>query len=406
MATIVIGADPEWRAALARALRPEGHTLVEAESSGDLAGGEVDLVIAPAEGLAQAGRDAARILLTDLPAVEAAHRAEALRADDWLGSADAARVVFVTRRVLAAHALAREVARLRELTAVDLVAGSSPLAAELRRAIQRAAASDGLVLLSGPAGAAPDRIARAIHAGAARRGGPFVSLACGALPAAIAEAELGTRIALAAGGTLFLEEVGALTLAAQAQVLHALDGGLHVIASTSRDLAALVAQDRFRPELAARLGERTIVVPPLRARLEDLPPLVERHLATHRRGTGGETPAVSEDALARLAAHDWPGDVRELETVLERAIALARGPVLTAADLPFGERPADETELPAERSFFKTSVAAFERDLIMTALRDAGGNRSRAAELLGIYRRLLYAKIKEYGLEGYPRKGR
>ncbi|MBM4421662.1 MAG: sigma-54-dependent Fis family transcriptional regulator [Chloroflexi bacterium] len=214
------------------------------------------------------------------------------------------------------------------------------------------------------------------------------------------------RVARAAGGTLLLEEVGALDAATQAIVLAALDGPARVIASSTRELGALVAEDRFRADLLARLSECTVVIPPLRARLEDLPALVEHHLATHRRAIGGTTPTITAAALERLGAHQWPGDVGELETVLDHALALGHGDPIEAEDLQLGDHPLDESELPAERSYFKASVAALERDLITTALRDAGGNRSRAAELLGIYRRLLYAKIKEYGLEGHSRKQR
>jgi two-component system response regulator HydG len=107
----------------------------------------------------------------------------------------------------------------------------------------------------------------------------------------------------------------------------------------------------------------------------------------------------------------WPGNVRELENVVERAVVLSRGQVITSRELPFGDHEAGEQEdetddVSAERSFFKKSVSQFEKDLIMKALKDAGGNRSKAAEMLGIYRRLLYAKIKEYGLEGFPPKSR
>jgi DNA-binding NtrC family response regulator len=110
--------------------------------------------------------------------------------------------------------------------------------------------------------------------------------------------------------------------------------------------------------------------------------------------------------------YDWPGNVRELENVVERAVVLSRGQIITSRELPFGDHEGEHDgegeadEVSAEKSFFKKSVSQFEKDLIMKALRDAAGNRSKAAEMLGIYRRLLYAKIKEYGLEGYPPKGR
>lgn len=350
--TVLLAADPERRAALVPLFRDLGYDVVEVEPTADLSvaarDAAADLVLAPAESVA--------------------------RAD---GGSD--------------------------------LAGTSPVAAQLRLAVDRAAASESPALITGPRGASFARIAGAIHARSTRRKGSFVALACAALPPGLAAPELegrdgvAGRVARAAGGTLFLEEVGALDAQAQASVMRASDGEARVIASSTRDLGALVAEDRFRADLLARLSESTVVVPPLRARLEDLPALVERYLATHRRAMGGTTPTIAQAALARLAAHAWPGDTGELETVLDHALALGRGDPIEAEDLPLGDKPLDESELPADRSYFKASVAALERDLITTALRDAGGNRSRAAELLGIYRRLLYAKIKEYGLEGQPK---
>jgi len=139
--------------------------------------------------------------------------------------------------------------------------------------------------------------------------------------------------------------------------------------------------------------------------------LVEHFLAKHRYSATAQPAAISEEALKRLMEYDWPGNVRELENVVERAVVLSRGQIITSRELPFGDHEADEhgeegEEVSVEKSFFKKSVSQFEKDLIMKALRDATGNRSKAAEMLGIYRRLLYAKIKEYGLEGYPPKGR
>ena len=404
MAQLIVQADASRRARITEALRDEGHTLHLSVPPDALTASPIDLIIAPAELLTLAAPEVARILVTDLASNEAAREATDHGAHDWFGpEVEPARVVFVTRQALAARASRREVVRLVDGADADAIVGGSPLASELRRACDRAAAAEGPILLAGPRGAALERIARSIHARSERRSGPFVEFACGVLPKAFAGVELELRIARAAGGTLYLDDVSALAPDAQALVRKALDGDVRVIASTSRDLATA---EHVRPDLAARLGERTIVVPPLRARPEDLPALVLRHLSTHPRGVDGLTPVVSSSAIAHLGAHDWPGDVRELETVLDRALALARGPEIDAGDLPFGDRPDADGQPASGRSFFKASVSAFERDLLLNALRDAGGNRSRAAEVLGIYRRLLYAKIKEYGLEGFPHKDR
>jgi DNA-binding NtrC family response regulator len=172
-----------------------------------------------------------------------------------------------------------------------------------------------------------------------------------------------------------------------------------------------VEQNKFRDDLFYRLNVIHVHMPPLRERKEDIPALVEHFLAKHRYSATAQPAAISEEALRRLMEYDWPGNVRELENAVERAVVLSRGQIITSRELPFGDHDleTDEAggdEVPSERSFFKKSVAQFEKDLIMKALRDAAGNRSKAAEMLGIYRRLLYAKIKEYGLEGYPPKGR
>lgn len=297
------------------------------------------------------------------------------------------------------------------IVVTDPFPGPSAAAAAVRAAVLAAANRDHPVLLVGPPGSPLERLAAAIHARSARASGPFLSLACAVLPAALALVELvgregaPGRIAQAAGGTLLLAEVGDLRAEAQAAVRDALRSSVaRIVASSTKDLTVAGEHGRFDHALLAELSAHTIEVPALRTRIADLPATVERFVATHRRSLEGEVPALSESAFERLAAHEWRGDVGELEAVLDRALALARGGRLEAGDLQFADQPTDESEQSVERSYFKSAVAAFERGLIITALRDAGGNRSRAAELLGIYRRLLYAKIKEYGLEGYPRK--
>jgi two-component system response regulator AtoC len=187
---------------------------------------------------------------------------------------------------------------------------------------------------------------------------------------------------------------------------------IRVVCATNKDLQKQVDQQKFRDDLFYRLNVINIHMPPLRERKEDIAALVEHFLAKHRYSASAQPATISEEALKRLVEYEWPGNVRELENVVERAVVLSRGQVITSRELPFGDHDGDHDgegegdEIPAEKSFFKRSVGQYEKDLIMKALRDANGNRSKAAEMLGIYRRLLYAKIKEFGLEGYPPKGR
>ena len=212
---------------------------------------------------------------------------------------------------------------------------------------------------------------------------------------------------------------------------------IRVIAATNRNLADEVKNGKFREDLYYRLNVIHIHMPPLRERKDDIPLLIEHFLVKFRHAAGAIPTAISEEALRRLVDHDWPGNVRELENAIERAVVLSRGNPITVEHLPFSEdRGAPERATFAERrtklegdeaalsgrrdaldadeadadardaadtesngdGAFKAQVSALERQLIKEALDRAGGNRSKAAEDLGIYRRLLYAKIKEYGL--------
>src|SRR5713101_8038661 len=234
------------------------------------------------------------------------------------------------------------------------------------------------------------------------------------------------RFELADKGTIFLDEIAEMSLATQTKLLRVLQErkiervgsaipikvDIRVVCATNKDLQKQVDQQKFRDDLFYRLNVINIHMPPLRERKEDIAALVEHFLAKHRYSASAQPASISEEALKRLLEYDWPGNVRELENVVERAVVLSRGQIITSRELPFGDHEAEHDgdgevdDISAENSFFKKSVAQFEKDLIMKALRDANGNRSKAAEMLGIYRRLLYAKIKVYGLEGYPPKSR
>jgi two-component system response regulator AtoC len=321
----------------------------------------------------------------------------------------------------------------------ERIVGNSPVMQEVYKTVGKVAKSDATVLISGESGTGKELVAEAIHYNSGRRSGPLVKVSCAALPETLLEAELfghekGSftgalamrkgRFELADKGTVFLDEIGEITPNVQTKLLRVLQEhiiervgssiaikvDIRVICATNQDLSKLVESSKFREDLFYRLNVISIHMPPMRDRKEDVALLVEHFLAKHRYSATAQPAAISEEALNRLVAYDWPGNVRELENVIQRAVVLSRGQIITSRELPFGddgeEEREDAGEISAERSFFKKSVAQFERDLIMKALRDAGGNRSKAAEMLGIYRRLLYAKIKEYKLEGYPPKGR
>lgn len=311
--------------------------------------------------------------------------------------------------------------------------GTSRVMQDIFKQIGRLAATDATVLVSGESGTGKELVARAIHQHSARAQRPFIAVNCGALPENLIEAELfghergaftgadrlkKGRFELAHQGTLFLDEVGELTPGAQVKLLRALQerrfervGGtetiavdVRVIAASNRDLKQEVEAKRFREDLYYRLRVIEISLPPLRARRSDIPQLAEHFLA--RASSRHDLPpkSFSAAALQSLMNYDFPGNVRELENLIERA-AITSGSsveVLTSAHL-FDDAGARHSERPdRDQPFlempFKESVAALEREQIRRALITAGGNRAQAARILGINRRLLYSKLEEHNL--------
>ncbi|MBK7075714.1 MAG: sigma 54-dependent Fis family transcriptional regulator [Myxococcales bacterium] len=296
---------------------------------------------------------------------------------------------------------------------------AAPVMAAVFAMLEKLAAAEVTILLTGETGTGKDLLAHAVHDASPRRAGPMVVFDCGAVTASLIESELfghekgaftgavaerAGAFERAAGGTLFLDEIGELPLELQPRLLRALEqrevrrvGGsveiaadVRVIAATNRDLAAEVAAGRFRQDLFFRVNSAVVEVPPLRARPEDLALLVEQLLE----GRAHATPA----AMAALAAYDWPGNVRELRNVVTTALAMLDGPVLDVRHLMFPaaaprrERDLDELPLAGQ------SLEAIERAAIKQTLEREGGNRTRAAKVLGIAQSTLYEKLKRYGL--------
>ena len=385
------------------------------------------------------------LIMTAFGSSNAAIRAMELGAFDYVTKPfELDKINYTVSKVFEYQDLAAEVEVLRgeisTLVQTERIVGNSPAMQEVYKTVGKVAKSDATVLVTGESGTGKELVAEALHYNSNRRAGPLVKVSCAALPETLLEAELfghekGSftgamtqrrgRFEMADKGTIFLDEIGEMSLQTQTKLLRVLQDhkiervgsslpikvDLRIIVATNKDLQKQVEQTKFRDDLFYRLNVIHINMPPLRERKEDIPALVEHFLAKHRYSTTAQPAAISEEALRRLMEYDWPGNVRELENVVERAVVLSRGQIITSRELPFGDHEGDHDEdgtdeLPSEKSFFKKSVAQFEKDLIMKALRDATGNRSKAAEMLGIYRRLLYAKIKEYGLEGYPPKGR
>jgi two-component system, NtrC family, response regulator AtoC len=306
------------------------------------------------------------------------------------------------------------------------IVGRSPAMQHVYKLIGQVAASDATVLVRGESGTGKELVVNAIHFNSARAAGPLVKVNCASIPETLLESELfgherGAftnavsrrigRFEQAAGGTLFLDEIGELTPALQSKLLRAVQErtierlgsnaplvvDIRLITATSRNLEEAVQEGEFREDLYYRLNVVTVPLPPLRERRQDIPALVEHFLRRN-----GKSASITAEALGLLAEHSWPGNVRELENAMERALVLARNGVVTADEIELREPLAAggvawEESAPLERGW-SANVAAVEKSMIVRALREAGGNKSRAAERLGIHRRLLYEKMRQYGM--------
>ncbi len=458
---LVADDDASIRSLLKQLLADEGYSVQEAATGVEVVDkvkeGSPDLVIMDVrmpelDGIEALSRVKAAspktgvLIMTAFGSSNAAIRAMELGAFDYVTKPfELDKITYTVQKVFEYQDLASEVEVLRgeisSLVQTERIVGNSPKMQEVYKIVGKVAKADATVLITGESGTGKELVAEALHYNSTRRAGPLVKVSCAALPETLLEAELfghekGSftgaltqrrgRFELADKGTIFLDEIGEMSLQTQTKLLRVLQDrkiervgsavpikvDIRVICATNKDLQKHVEQNRFRDDLFYRLNVINIHMPPMRERKEDIPALVEHFLAKHRYSATAQPAAISEEALRRLMEYDWPGNVRELENVIERAVVLSRGQVITSRELPFGdheegrEEAEGAEEVPADRSFFKRSVAQFEKDLIMKALRDANGNRSKAAEMLGIYRRLLYAKIKEYALEGYPPKER
>jgi len=296
--------------------------------------------------------------------------------------------------------------------------------ARIETMVGKAAPTNALILITGESGTGKEVLAHRIHDLSARSGGPFVAINIGGLPETLLESELfgfekgaftgadkrkSGLFELAGGGTLFLDEIGELPLPLQVKLLRVLQerkiqrlGGTvpipvesRLLAATNRDLAAEVKAGRFREDLFYRLNVVPVALPPLRERTEDLPWLCQRLLAKLAPAMGRPAPHLTPGALKRLAAYPFPGNIRELENLLERTLIFSEGELLTEGDLALPGIPAIDPPPALTR-------AGTLQELELQAIRDSllrwQGNQTRAAEELGITRRTLFTKIKEFGL--------
>jgi DNA-binding NtrC family response regulator len=314
------------------------------------------------------------------------------------------------------------------------IVATSALMRDVLRQMSRIAGDDGPVLILGESGTGKELVARGIHQQSSRNRGPFVAVNCSAIPAALVEAEFfgyergaftdaketrPGKFEQADGGTLFLDEVGDLHIDAQAKLLRVLQehvitrlGGrgtiavnVRVVAATNHDLERAVKVGGFREDLFYRLNVLSLRLPPLRERGEDLSFLIEHFLGRLCAKTGASVSGISPEAMRLLLAHEWRGNVRELENVLHRAVVLAEGPLLRAADLPASVGGGQAAAADGASAYPLTLAASVERTververaLIQAALMETGGNQTAAADSLGINRKTLFNKLRLYGL--------
>jgi two-component system response regulator AtoC len=415
---------------------PDGESALARLRSDEWSIALVDLKMPGMDGLQvlEAARklnpEIAVVMITAYATVETAVRAIKLGATDYIVKPfDPEELSLVVQKILSHQAITRENAALRKALQKDFrfhdIVSRSPIMQRALALARSAAQTSSTLLILGESGTGKELLARAIHAESPRRTGPFVAVSCAALPDTLLESELfghekgaftgavarhkGT-FETASHGTLFLDEIGDISPKLQLDLLRVLEdrkffrvGGnepvevdVRIVAATNRDLKKAVESGSFREDLFYRLNVIPITLPPLRDRAEDIPALVETLLERLGVELNRKVDGLSREAMARLVRYSFPGNIRELRNILERALVIAPGPIVQLSDL---ELPADA---PARTD---DTLEAVEKQHIIRVLEQAGGNVSQAARMLDIDRVTLYSKIKKYHLRESPAAG-
>ena len=315
--------------------------------------------------------------------------------------------------------------RRRDKTTIVRPIGKSKRFLEVLKLAEHVAPTDSTVLIQGESGTGKEVIARYIHNLSSRNDGPFLSINCGALPENLLESELFGHVkgsftgavrdkqglfAAARGGSFFLDEVGEMPPSLQVKLLRVLQEreaipvgateaipvDVRIIAATNRELEEEIRRGNFRSDLFYRLNVIAVNLPPLRERRDDLVLLIEALLQNLASENGTEPKALAAESLDAVMVYEWPGNVRELENALEHAVVLTRGNLIEAAHLPERITKRRKEPLVAERSFLNPTLEVIERAYIMWVLQAEGGNKTRAAEVLGIDPSTLYRKLSRY----------
>jgi len=435
---------------LGRALRDEGHDVVEASSGREaqrhLSERQFDLVVVDNVMPGISGLDLIREVSATLPEAErpqmvmmTAHgstqivrEAFKLGVEDFLEKPfEVDELLALARRAVRSQRLQTEKQYLlserdAEFNHYGIVGRSRAMQDVLQRA-ELVAQTKSTVLVTGETGTGKEMVARAIHHRSAQRDMPLIKVNCAAIPETLLESELFGHIrgaftgavitkrgkfALADGGSIFLDEIGTLTTAIQAKLLRVLQErefeplgaertqkvDVRVIAATNRDLKQMVSEGKFQEDLYYRLNVIPIEIPPLRERREDIPVLMEHFVEKHRQRTGKRVDRIDEDAMHALQRYDWPGNVRELENTIERSVVLATSPIISAESISLiGATTVQATGLPSLR--LHQNLEWVEKETIRRALDQSGGIKKDAAELMGISQRALSYYLAKYRID-------
>jgi DNA-binding NtrC family response regulator len=339
-------------------------------------------------------------------------------------------VKLVIKKALGLHHITEEVAQLRARVEINKdfkeIIGRSPKMRALFRMIKLVSISNATILIYGESGTGKELIARAVHYNSPRHNCPFITIDCGALPETLLESELfghakGSFTGAiqnkkglfeeANGGTLLLDEIGDTTLAFQSKLLRVVQEGeirpvgsnksikvdVRLLVATNKDLRKLVKMKTFREDLYYRLAVVPVVIPSLKERKEDIPLLVDHFIKKFSDQNHLPPKRISPQVMKILIDYPWPGNVRMLENVIERAVLISPGPEIQLNTL-FNDQAPEERTLPPLREMTDSAIQVVERENIAEAMRKANGNRSQAARLLEISRSTLYNKLRQYGL--------
>jgi len=373
------------------------------------------------------------IVLTAYGSVDLAVEAMKDGADDFLTKpVDLDQLELRVAKALKTRRLESEVTQLRseldEKYGLENIVGTSDAMKRVFKLIRQAAPSDATVLIEGPSGSGKELVAHALHNLSRRAKGPYIAVECASLNDNLLESELfghekgaftgavarrAGRFEAANGGTIFLDEISEIPPSTQVKLLRVLETrsferlgssetiptDIRIVAACNRDLAKLVAEGKFREDLYYRLNVVNIRLPALREHAEDIPLLVNRFLKTFSAANGDRVTGIAPDAMKKLCAWNWPGNVRELRNTVERMVVLSAGGELGVEDVPETIRGPVAAAAPTAAG---GTLGETEKAKILQTLADVGGNRSRAAQVLGISRRTLYRKLDAYEAEGRP----